>query len=144
MLRAGSDGRELRADGQNLLVAPPGLVVTWILELQGVSMNSMNNRSIFDDEARAGQVLCLAYRYGTLVFILALLAFAILHYLHSPPGRDPYRGFGLPLMLLFSHLALAFKWRRPAAVALYVLSASSLVLGLFYAFCLSHVLFPRQ
>ena len=73
-----------------------------------------------------------------------LLALETLFYLHTPPGRDPYDGFILPLMLLFSHLALAFKWPRPVMVALYILSFGWMIFGLFYDLYLSSVLYPVQ
>jgi hypothetical protein len=104
----------------------------------------MSKRSIWDSDAQMEQALCTVFRYGMLIFILGLFAFAILGYLYCPPGRDPYRGFISPFIWLFGYLAFTFKWRRPVAVALYVLLTGSMAFGLFYDLHLSHVLFPRQ
>ncbi|MHC4596536.1 MAG: hypothetical protein ACYS19_16540, partial [Planctomycetota bacterium] len=86
------------------------------------------------------------YRYGMLVFILVLFAWQIHLHLMLPPAY-PYDRYGnhvCILMLLFNHLAMAFKWRRGVAVALWVLSWSWIVFGLFYILYLSHALYPSS
>lgn len=97
----------------------------------------MKTGSIWDSDARmeqAWQALRSIYRYGMLVFILGVFALAIVIYLHTSPEdhSDPYMGFILPLMLLFNHLASAFKWRRSVAVALEILSSVWMVFGILY------------
>jgi hypothetical protein len=86
------------------------------------------------------------YRYGMLIFILVLLAREIQLHLTLPPAynSDPYEGFVGVLMLLFNHLAMAFRWPRGVAVALWVLAWSWIVFGCFYILYLSHALYPSS
>lgn len=84
------------------------------------------------------------YRYGMLLVIFVLCAWQIKLYLAIPIGYtgDPYGGFVGILMLLFFHLASAFKWHKRLAVILWVLFWSWLVFGFFYILYLSRVLYP--
>jgi hypothetical protein len=84
------------------------------------------------------------YRYGMLLFIIGLLAWLIHLDLTSPPSyySDPYGPYIVPLMLLFIHLAYAFKWPRLVSIGLQTLAWSWIVVGLFYIFYLSRVLYP--
>jgi hypothetical protein len=84
------------------------------------------------------------YRYGMLAYILVMSVWQIELYLTRPADYegDPYGGFVCVLMLLFGHLAMAFKWRRGVAIALWVLTSGWIVFGFFYVFYWSHVLYP--
>jgi hypothetical protein len=84
------------------------------------------------------------YRYGMLLFIIGLLAWFIHLDLTSPPSyySDPYGPYIVPLMLLFGHLAYAFKWPRLVSIALQTLTWSWIVFGLFYLCYSTRVLFP--
>jgi hypothetical protein len=102
----------------------------------------MSNQSLLDETARLDRTAVQVYRYAVFVFVLGLFVVATQDYLSTAPGRDPYRGFVFPLMLLFSHLALAFRWPRPATIALEILSSGWMVFGLLYLFYWSRVLYP--
>ena len=85
----------------------------------------------------------LVFRYGMLAFILGLLARQIKISLMFPTyDGDPYGNYVVSLMLLFNHLVFAFKWPRRVARALWILSWSWLIFGLFYILYLSNVLYP--
>ena len=104
----------------------------------------MSNESLRDETARLDRAVVQIYRYAVFVFIFGLFVVATGEYLHTPPGHDPYEGFVFPLMLLFFHPALAFKWPRPVAMALYILSLGWGIFGLLYSLYLSDVLYPVQ
>ncbi|MBP7052034.1 MAG: hypothetical protein KBE65_13550 [Phycisphaerae bacterium] len=91
-----------------------------------------------------GQTAGPIWRYGMLALILGLLAWN-LHSYFSLPARyryDSYMNLVVVLMLLFNHLAFAFKWRRSITVALWTVAWSWIVFGLFYIFYWSRVLYP--
>lgn len=75
------------------------------------------------------------YRYGMLVFVLGLLAWAVHSSSPRPPGYEanPYGRIILVLMLLFNHLAIAFAWPRRIGIALWILTWSWMALTIFYA-----------
>ncbi len=102
----------------------------------------MSNESLRDETARLDRAVFQVYRYGMLVFILGLFVMAIQDHLHTALGHDPYRGYIFPSVLLFNHLVWVFKWPRPVTNALYILSSGGMILGLFYLFYLSRVLYP--
>jgi hypothetical protein len=74
------------------------------------------------------------YRYGMLVFVLGLFAWAMHSPSTRPPGyeADPHGRVFLVLMLLFTHLAYAFKWPKRVGTALSVLAWSWMGFTIFY------------
>lgn len=101
----------------------------------------MNVRSV---STQAESILGSIYRYGMLAIILGLLAWCTRLYFRLPPGYngDPYGNLVGALMLLFNHLAFAFKWPRPITVVLWTLAFGWLVFGFFYISYWSCVLYP--
>ncbi len=95
-------------------------------------------------ETEATTAIHPLYRYGMLVFILVLFVLHIKIHLTLPPSYtgDPYIGYVVVLMLLFGHLACAFKWPKGIAHALWTLSSIWIVFALFYILYLSHALYP--
>jgi hypothetical protein len=81
-----------------------------------------------------------------LVFILVLLAQQIQWHVTLPPtyDGDPYDNYVLILMLLFNHLAFAFKCPHRVSVALWVLAWSWLGFASFYCLYFSRVLYPLE
>lgn len=86
------------------------------------------------------------YRYGTLAFILGLLACRIHWHLTLPPAYsdDPYMVDLVVLMLLINHLTHAFKWPRRVNIALSALGWSWIAFTFFYILYLSRVLYPLE
>ena len=101
----------------------------------------MSRQSVPDEGALISSA---AYRYGMLAVILGLLAWDVHLYLSLPPGYhgDPYGNFVTVLMLLFNHLAFAFKWRRSVSIGLQIVACVWLVFGFFYVVYLGRVLYP--
>jgi len=81
------------------------------------------------------------YRYGMLIVVLVLLVWQTRVYLSLPSSYDgdPYGGYVVLLMLLFNHLASAFKWPKGIATALWVLAWSWIIFSLFYILILSGI-----
>lgn len=77
------------------------------------------------------------YVYGMLGLIGMLLFVTVLLLLATPPPYTSaqYRGFVVPLMLLFNHLAYQFRWPAPVTAVLRLLCWGSTVFGGIYIFC---------
>ena len=84
------------------------------------------------------------FRYGMLVFIFVMFATTIKWHITLSPAYDgdPYRGYVALLLLLFNHLACAFKWPKRVATTLWILAGSWIVFSFFYFLYLSHTLYP--
>ncbi len=89
-------------------------------------------------------MLAQVYSYGILVLILVALALRIQWHLTLPPAYhgDPYGVDALGLTMLFDHLAMAFKWPKRIATALWILALSWMAFAFFYILYLSRVLYP--
>jgi len=85
-----------------------------------------------------------AFKYGMLVAILVLCAWAIrIHIVYDTNSNgDPYLLDVVVILLLLNHLSDSFKWRRGVAVALRICSCLWIVFTFFYLLCLSPVLYP--
>ena len=87
-----------------------------------------------------------AFRYGLLVFMLALLFGACLDIATTSPSHRGER-YSVPVLLLvvlFHYLAFAFSWPPRIMLAMRIMAVSWLAFGAFYLFYLSRILYPIQ
>ena len=77
------------------------------------------------------------YRWGMLIFIVILIAWSIgIHFRYpSFTWRDLGRSLICPVMLLFNHLAFAFRWPGLLGFAMNVLAFAWLIIGGYLVLC---------
>ena len=86
------------------------------------------------------------YRYGFLFFAFILIL-NWLYWLLTLPPNYPYERYGNGIvagMLLFNHLAFAFKWKPSTGAILQVVAFVWLVLGFLYLIVGTRIFFPTH